>query len=250
LLTLFVGSLADQERDEQLRLQEANHRLAEQGKVREQLAASRERMRMARDLHDTVAHSLAGLVFQLDALGTLMDGAPATAHQTLTRAKGTARQGLEDARAAITNLRAGLIEDLGLVSALQQHVEAANALGRIPITFEQANGDNTTMHTLSQPQANAFFRIAQEAIYNAARHAQARHIQVRLVQEHLPEVAQNYLTLNVQDDGIGFDESAVQDGHYGLRGMRERAALVGAHLRVDSSTGKGTTLSVTLPLNI
>ena len=248
LLTLFVGALADQERDEQARLQAANRRLAERSKMSEQLATSRERMRIARDLHDTVAHSLAGLIFQLDAMGTMMGDAPESTQQMLTRTKNIARQGLKDARAAITNLRAGLVEDSGLIGALQQHVESINSLGRVPIIFEHSHDDDIdpSLDQLSNAQTDALFRIAQEAIYNAARYAQARCIQVQLCQEQIVELRQTYLTLNIIDDGIGFEESAIQNGHYGLRGMRERAEEAGAYLRIDSTKGHGTTLSVTL----
>jgi signal transduction histidine kinase len=248
LLTLFVGSLADLERAEQARLQQALLLLAEQAQMREQLAASRERLRMARELHDTVAHSLAGLVFQLDALGTLIEDAPESALQTLGRAREAARQGLKDARMAVTNLRTDGVEDLGLVSALQQHVETISAQSGVPITFEQINCRESGMGTLNKVSSEALLRIAQEAIYNASRHAHARQIRVKLAKEYVLALAQTNLTLSVEDDGIGFNVSAMQADHYGLRGMRERAALVGAHLQMISSAGKGTLISVVLPL--
>jgi signal transduction histidine kinase len=248
LLTLFVGSLADMERAEQARLQQANQLLAEQAQIREQLAASRERLRMARELHDTVAHSLAGLVFQLDALGTLIGDAPESALQTLAHAKDAARQGLKDARVAVTDLRNDGVKDLGLVSALQQHVETVGAQSGVPITFEQLNYRESGVGTLSKVSSDALLRIAQEAIYNASRHAHAKQIRVKLSIGYVLALAQTGLTLSVEDDGIGFDVSAMQADHYGLRGMRERAALVGAHLQMDSSAGKGTIISVVLPL--
>ncbi|MCL5997214.1 MAG: sensor histidine kinase [Chloroflexi bacterium] len=248
LLTLFVGSLADHERAEQARLQQANLLLAEQSKVREQLATSCERLRMARELHDTVAHSLAGLVFQLDALETQMGDAPESAQQTLARAKDIARQGLSDARVAVTDLRKGIVDDFGLLNALQKHVETATAQGGVPITFEQINCGKAGVNTLNKASSDALFRIAQEAIYNASRHAHARQIRVKLVQEPVPASSQASLKLSVEDDGIGFDASTMQAGHYGLRGMRERAALVGARFRLDSRIGGGTIVSVVLPL--
>jgi signal transduction histidine kinase len=248
LLTLFVGSLADQERAKQARLQHANLLLAEQSQVREQLAASRERLRMARELHDTVAHSLAGLVFQLDALGTLIGDAPEGTLHSLSRAKDIARQGLVDARMAVTDLRRGVVEDQGLLNALQQHIEAVTPQSNVPITFEPINCGGSGVDRLNKASSDALFRIAQEAINNASRHAHAKHIRVKLVQEHMPVSSQINLTLSVEDDGVGFDESAMQDGHYGLRGMRERAELVGAHLCLASSVGKGTIVSVVLPL--
>lgn len=248
LLTLFVGLLADLDRAEQERLQQSNLLLAEQARMREQLATSRERLRMARELHDTVAHSLAGLVFQLDALGTLIDDAPENVQQTLARAKDTARQGLRDARVAVTDLRKDRAEEWELAGALQRHVEAVNSQTDVPITFEQAHCEGAEMGTLNKVYSDALFRIAQEAIYNASRHAHAKQIRVKLVKEYTPESSHASLTLSVEDDGIGFDVSAMQAGHYGLRGIRERSELIGAQLQMDSTAGKGTLISVVLPL--
>jgi signal transduction histidine kinase len=248
LLTLFVGTLSELDRAEQERLQQANLMLAEQAQMREQLATSRERLRMARELHDTVAHSLAGLVFQLDALGTLMDDAPENARQTLACAKDTARQGLHDARMAVTNLRKESAEEAELAGALQRHVEAMNLQTGVPITFEQVHCEGSEMDTLNKVYSDALFRIAQEAIYNATRHAHAKQIHVKLVKEYPPAASCANLTLSVEDDGIGFDESAMQAGHYGLRGIRERSEMIGAQLQMDSRAGKGTLISVILPL--
>ena len=248
LLTLFVGSLADQDRAEQARLQQANLLLAEQARMHEQLATSRERLRVARELHDTVAHSLAGLVFQLDALDTLIGDAPESAVQTLACAKDTARQGLRDARIAVADLRRGSVEELGLLNALQRHVEAVSAQGGVPITFEQVNCGQSGVDALSTASATALLRIAQEAIHNASQHAHAKQIRVKLAQEYVAASSRTNLMLSVEDDGVGFDASAMQTGHYGLRGMRERAALVGAHLEMNSKAGKGTLISVVLPL--
>jgi signal transduction histidine kinase len=248
LLTLFVGSLAELDRAEQARLQQANLLMAEQAQMREQLAASRERLRMARELHDTVAHSLAGLVFQLDALGTLIGDAPECAQQALASAKETARQGLRDARMAVTDLRKDSAEDTELARALQRHVDALRTQDNPPITFEQVNCGAADMGTLNKVYSDALFRIAQEAIYNATRHAHARRIWVKLIKAYTPNSPQASLTLSVEDDGVGFDLSTMQVGHYGLRGIRERAELIGARVQMDSNAGKGTIISVVLPL--
>ncbi len=120
ILAFFVASLADQLRTEQAQLQAANQKLAEQARVREQLATSRERVRLARDLHDTLAHTLAGLVVQMNAIDTLMDVDAPAAKQELGKAQLTAKRGLEETRAAISDLRANIVEELGLSGALQR----------------------------------------------------------------------------------------------------------------------------------
>jgi signal transduction histidine kinase len=250
LLALFVGSLADQERRVQEQLQSANLLLAEQSQIREQLATSRERLRVARELHDTVAHSMAGLVFQLDALDTLIGDGPESVRQMLARAKQVARQGLVDARTAVTGLRASAVGDLGLLKALQQQVNAGNSEGRVPIVFDHVNGPKPVIEMLSETSSDALFRIAQEAMSNAAQHAHASRICVKLIEECMPAAERAQVTLRVEDDGVGFDVSAMESGHYGLRGIRERAALVGAQLQLNSVIGVGTTLSVQIPVEL
>ncbi len=247
-LILFIGFLAELEAAERFRLGAANRQLLEQGKALAQLATSRERMRMARDLHDTVAHSLAGLVFQLDALGMVIKKSPESALKMVADAQRVARQGLVDARSAITDLRAGLVEDSGLADALQQHIENTRVLQRVPITFERTGHNSGANDGLSTEQADALFRVAQEAIHNATHHAHAKHIRVSIATDVLSDVDEKQLTLQVADDGRGFDPNAVPNGHYGLRGMRERAELARAHLKISSEIGKGTTISVSVDI--
>jgi signal transduction histidine kinase len=235
----FVGSLADQQRAEQTALELANRRLAEQAQVREQLATSRERVRLARDLHDTLAHTLAGLVVQAKVVDTLFEKDPAAARRELARAQSVARQGLEETRNAISDLRTSMVEDLGLSGALQRQVELMSQHTELQMKFEQRG----EAPLLEQDCAQTLFRIAQEALNNVERHARARHVAVSLEHRLLP---QHETILRVQDDGVGFDVMALDDERFGLRGMRDRAELIGAHLRVDSTMGAGTTVTVTL----
>jgi signal transduction histidine kinase len=243
VLAYFVGSLADQQRAEQRQLEQANRQLGEQARVREQLAASRERMRLSRDLHDTLAHTLAGLIVQLKAIGTLLDKQPEAAKREILKAEGAARQGLDDTRAAIGDLRANMVRDLGLSGALQRQVQTMNERGSTRTSF-QLVGDEPA---LSDIEAEGLFRIAQEALNNVQRHAGASQASVTL--ESSPSAADPELrrvTISVMDDGVGFDASTLDDSRFGLRGMRERAEELGAHLRVDSAAGRGTAVSVTL----
>jgi signal transduction histidine kinase len=243
VLAYFVGSLADQQRAEQRQLEQANRQLAEQGRVREQLAASRERMRLSRDLHDTLAHTLAGLIVQLKAIGMLLDKQPEAAKREVLKAEGAARQGLDDTRAAIGDLRATMVRDLGLSGALQRQVQTMNERGTTRASFQHI-GDEPA---LSDTEAEGLFRIAQEALNNVQRHAGASQASVTL--ESSPSAADPELrrvTIVVVDDGVGFDANTLDDSRFGLRGMRERAEELGAHLRVDSAAGRGTAVSVML----
>jgi signal transduction histidine kinase len=236
ILAFFVASLADQLRREQAQLRLANEQLAEQARVREQLATTRERVRLSRDLHDTLAHTLAGLVVQMNAIDTLMEVDPPAARAELNKAQVTAKRGLEETRAAISDLRANIVEELGLSGALQRQSDVLQQRTSATVIFESCGKEPQ----LSKEQAETLFRIAQEAMNNIERHAQAKQVHVKL------DTCEG-MAVSIKDDGIGFDADAMEDDRFGLRGMRERAELIGAHLRVDSTAGHGTSVTVSLP---
>jgi signal transduction histidine kinase len=237
IVCFFVASLADRQRAEQHELERANTQLREQAHVREQLAAGRERMNISRDLHDTVAHSLAALSVQLNAVEATL-ATPEQAKAQLAIAKTLVRDGLTDTRQAVAGLRLDAVHDLGLIEALRRHVDSVNRRGRVEVQF---NSDpDTAMLPLPDATADAFFRIVQEALNNAEKHANATRVRVSL---HHRE---DHLDLSVRDDGVGFDQAALDSDRFGLRGMRERAEMIGAHLSVKSAPGSGTTVLVTL----
>jgi signal transduction histidine kinase len=241
----FVGSLADQQRAEHAQLEQANRKLAEQAFVREQLATSRERMRLSRDLHDTVAHKLAALSVQVNAIdAVLRDPAsddPEIVRQEVERARVLVREGLDDARRAIGGLRANAVEDLGLAAALAKLAESVSQRGGLEVTFERRGDDPA----LPADAANALYLIAQEALNNVERHAQAQHAFVTF-DGGTPQAP--VVIIHVADDGIGFGPAVNSKDaqRFGLIGMRERAELIGAQLRVDSQLDAGTTVTVSL----
>jgi signal transduction histidine kinase len=230
---VIAGYLADTWHQEHEALQEANRQVRGYAATIEQLATSRERVRLARAMHDTLAHTLAALVVQLEAVGALQETDPDAAQIHLTKVSQNARIGLDEARQAITDLRSAPVEESGLAGALEQ----------LTRRFAQQNGIRTTCNVQGDPtpllpvQANALYRIAEEALTNIARHADARNVSV-----HLSYV--DGVTLTVQDDGEGFDPQTVEPGRYGLIGIHERATLVDGVVEIDSGPVKGTTLTV------
>ncbi|HEY3341115.1 MAG TPA: sensor histidine kinase, partial [Anaerolineae bacterium] len=236
----FVGALADQQRSEQAQLEAANRQLAEQTHVREHLAATRERVRLARDLHDTLIHTLAGLAVQINAITTLADGDKPTLKRELAFASDMVQDGLNNTRAAIGDLRANVVADLGLSGALQRQVDLVAQRCSTEITFRQ----NGSEPELSDEAGDTLFRIVQEALSNVERHAQAQHASVTLLnlQDASPQIS-----IIIQDDGIGFEPADLDDQRFGLRGMNERAEQIGARLRVDSKAGTGTKVTISLP---
>jgi signal transduction histidine kinase len=230
---VIAGYLADTWRQEHQALLEANRQLRGYAATIEQLATSRERVRLARAMHDTLAHTLAAMVIQLEAVDALHEVNPDAAQTQLSKASQEARTGLEEARRAISDLRSAPVEERGLEEALEQMVRR----------FGQTNGiqANWTLRGTPTPllpvQANAVYRIAEEALNNVERHSGARSLDVSL--EYGTGV-----TLSIHDDGTGFDPYDVDKGRYGLLGIRERATLVDGEVDIISAPDTGTTLVV------
>lgn len=237
----FVGSLADRQRAEHAQLQEANRELAKQGRVREQLAASRERISLSRDLHDTVAHTLAALSVQMNAIAAVLEGPQPAARREVAHASALVKEGLNSTRQAISGMRANQVADLGLGEALRQQAEGMAQRTGLQVAFECTGPE----FDVDDEVAGTLFRIGQEAMNNVERHSQAGQVQVSLLYQ-ADAAATKSVVLTVRDDGTGFDADAILDqDRFGLLGMRERAAMIDAHLRIDSSLGHGTTVTAT-----
>jgi len=201
-----------------------------------------ERLRIARDWHDTMEQQLMGVNLLLaDASAELSPGdTSAAATQSLKLARRILGYCREESRASIRDLRSLTLEARGLPGALEEFlrplVQAAGA--EFSLTVTGAPG------RLGGRQEQHLLRLAQEAVANAARHAQARKIEVRLT--HLPREVR----LEVRDDGDGFDCANVlgtSEGHFGLQGMAERAEKIGGVFRIESAPGAGTGIVVTVP---
>ena len=234
-VVLFVRQAEARKRAQELLLDlEVAHRKLQQYAAQvEELTISRERERMARELHDTLAQGLAGLVLQLEAADShLENGNPARAQAVVLQAMQRARTTLDEARRAIQALRPAALEQGSLV----------DAIGREADQFAANTGIRTTLEVDASPpevspeMAQDVLRIVQESLTNVSRHAQASHVLVRLARSN------GGLQVVVQDDGVGFDPAKVleQPGRFGLAGMQERARRLGGELWVESERGRGT----------
>jgi signal transduction histidine kinase len=230
---VIAGYLADTWRREHKALQTANQQLRGYAATIEHLATSRERVRLARAMHDTLAHSLAALVVQLEAVDALIETNLEAAQAQLDKVRDEARVGLDETRQAIADLRSAPIEESGLSGALEYLTKQFSQQHGIQAAW-QVEGTPTPLLPV---QANALYRIAEEALTNIARHADARHVFVRLSYA-------DGVTLAIKDDGEGFDPQAIDTDRYGLIGIYERATLVDGTVQIDSTPGHGTTLTV------
>jgi signal transduction histidine kinase len=201
----------------------------------EQFAVIAERQRLAHDLHDSVAQSLYSLTLYTEAAaGALDDGAPATVAAHLCEIRRIAQDALREMRLLIFNLRPPVLEREGLVAALQARLDAveARAALRTELRYE---GDEQ----LPLPIKEAIYHIAQEALNNTLKHAQARRVAVHL------SFSDTATRLRIADDGCGFDpDAAARAGGLGLRGIRERVQQLGGQLAIRSAPGAGTCITV------
>ncbi len=210
-------------------------RLAQQARY---AAVARERLRIARDLHDTLAHSMMAMLTEIRVLRRLLATNPEAMTEELARAEETAHQGLEEARAAIIQMRFNPVRDAGLAAALGEFIKRFVERTGIPVDYTS----DAPARAFADERAETLFRIAEEAMRNVERHAGATRVTMSL---RTPSGGHG-LTLTIADDGIGFDVQAARPGHYGLAGLREQAQLIGAALTIDSAPQQGTTISVAL----
>jgi signal transduction histidine kinase len=210
-------------------------------------AVTRERLRLARDLHDTLAHSLMALLTQIRLVRKLRKRWPESELEAeLARAESVAASGLTEARAAITQMRHNGVRETGLGSALEERLarfRERTGLAAVLQVEPAAAG-------LANERAETVFRIAEEALHNVERHAQAHGLTLQLGSVSASDggsadagVVQR-MRLEITDDGVGFDPALPKPGHYGLRGIEEQAALIGARLELHSQPGQGTRIVV------
>ena len=196
-----------------------------------------ERSRMAREIHDTLAQGFVGVSLQLEITGNLLGAAKIDeARSQVEEAKALVREGLSDARQSIWELRSGAVE-AGLPERMRQMVDRVG--GERGAVELKVGG---TYRAVGAEMEREVMRIAQEAVTNAVRHAEAGQVVVELRYETTA------LRLSVVDDGAGFVMDEVASGRFGLVGMRERADRIGGELEIVSEPGSGTALRLRVPV--
>jgi len=191
-----------------------------------------ERSRIARELHDEVGQTLTGVMLQVEGLAAKI---PKELREQLDELRETARSGTEDVRRIARQLRPEALEDLGLRSAL---ASLATSFGeQAGIQIQRRLEPDVA---LSEEQELVIYRVAQEALTNVARHADARRVELSL------DDVSGQTVLIVRDDGRGLSPGTLPSSR-GIRGMRERAMLIGAQLEINSQPGGGTEIRLSIP---
>jgi PAS domain S-box-containing protein len=228
--TTFLATLADQ-----AAIAAANARLVA---VAQEKVALEERQRLARELHDSLSQAFFGIEMGATQARELVKLDPAGVAHRIDYVLQLAEAGQAEMRALILEMRPELLEAEGLAAALDKQVQALRARHSIAAQTI-ANGEPASPFKVKE----ALYRIAQEALQNTVKHAQARRVDVYL------EAPNRMVVLKIVDDGIGFDPEGTFPGHLGLHSMRERARGVGGSLEVVSNPGQGTRIVATVPLS-
>lgn len=241
-VSAFTLQTRERRKSEQLLrdLEAAHEKLREYAAQVEKLTLAEERQRMARELHDTLAQGLAGLILQLEAIDShLNQGHQEQAQAFVQQAMLRARSTLADARRAIVDLRTGSPSPEDLQQAIRWEVSR----------FKEATGIDCSLNMqlpagIPSSVSEGAKRAVSEGLSNIARHAQAKRASVDI------ETTDGMLVVTIQDDGVGLRSSVAESkpGHYGLTGLRERARMAGGTFEINSQPGEGTRMALRLPL--
>jgi len=218
-----------------------NARSVAEDRLRRTMEASeRERGHWARELHDETLQGLGALRVLLAS--ALRRGSPETLSRAVSEAVDELAAEIDKLRALITELRPAALDELGLTAAIEALAERSSATGGIEIRGEVSlDPDGDSGERLSPELESTVYLLVQEALTNVVKHARAERVDLRVA------AADGRITVEVRDDGVGFDPAAATSG-FGLIGMRERLAITGGNLEISSSPGQGTELRAELPL--
>lgn len=205
-------------------LRQANIQLEKYAKESEIMVATRERNRLAREIHDTLGHALTGIITGIEACTALLDVAPEAAKQQLAVIADVARQGMTDVRRSVKALRPDVLEKFNLEKALLQIIEEMRAVTNTEIFYQCT----TDLNGFNDDEEEIIYRIVQECITNAIRHGKAKKIWIQIDREYY------LLKLCVKDNGTGCKE--IEKG-FGLHHMEERLKMLQGELSYDGSDG-------------
>jgi signal transduction histidine kinase len=198
-------------------------------------AALEERQKLARELHDSVSQAIFSISLQARTAQTLVRTDPSRVEEPLGHIASLSQAAMAEMRALIFELRPESLQNEGLVAAIAKQVSALHARHNIEVQTELCEEPALTLE-----QKQGVYRIAQEALHNTVKHARASQVTIKV------ECDEEWLTLEVKDNGIGFAPAGKFPGHLGLQSMRERAAKLGGTLQIESAPGEGTCIRLRL----
>lgn len=201
-------------------------------------AQEEERKRVAREIHDGPAQSIANLVFRVELAQKMMDKDKDKAKEELKTLKDMVRYSVKDVRKIIYDLRPMSLDDLGLIPTIRRYIEKFEEQTNLEVELKVIGNSKNIPKT----HEITIFRIIQEALNNVHKHAEARHCDLKI------EFTNSNINVLIVDDGVGFEIDEVSEGKYGLINMRERCELINAKMNINSSN-TGTRVSIRAPLD-
>jgi len=204
------------------------------------LAQELERRKWALEVHDGITQSMANIYYRLQACRKLLVKDPLAAQQDLEKIEELMSEAIAEARGIIDDLRPSILDDVGLIPALEKYLKRVKEENHISVSFEVGR----SIPRLSSEVETAVYRIIQEALSNARKHARATEVKVEVASQG------NRLVAKVADNGCGFDVEMVdaEGDNWGLIGMRERAEIIGSSLQIESSIEQGTLVRLEVPI--
>jgi PAS domain S-box-containing protein len=195
---------------------------------------------LAYDIHDGLVQDIVGAQMALESVIECVGETELDCMQELVLLRGLLRKAIGEGRRMITTLRPMIIDEMGVVEAVHYLVAEEEEAKRLNVTFTH----DVEFDRLAPMLEGIVFRIVQESLNNVRRHAEVQDAEVRLQQ------TDSTLLIEIEDRGVGFDPAQIKDHHFGLEGIRERARLFGGHAEIRSIVGKGTIVSVQLPIEL
>jgi signal transduction histidine kinase len=198
----------------------------------------RDRQMVSYEIHDGLVQQLAAAIMQLEVFRRVSEHKAKEVWKDFETGVQMLNESMREARRLINGLRSPILDELGVVAAVEDLVSQGSAQDKPEIDFVH----HLDCERLAPSLENVVFRIVQESLTNARRYSQSERVLIRLTQRH------DYIRIEVQDWGVGFNLKEVGEGHFGLEGIQERARLFGGSATIKSALGKGTRIVVQLPL--
>lgn len=234
IMGAFITSIIKQSTDRQRLIDELTQSRASLMKMEREAGRLTERQRLARDIHDTLAQHFTSIIIHLSAA---KHGNPEAIREAVQQAENAAREGLNEVRRIVWDMRPEQIEKASLIEAVEEAAARWSAENGVLIKMNVTG----TPRSLPSAAETALLRISQEAMHNISKHAQAKIVNITF------SFMDDVLAMDIADDGLGFDPSKPSDG-FGLKTMRGRIEELGGTLTIESERGGGTAIAVSLPL--
>jgi signal transduction histidine kinase len=234
IIGAFISSIIIQSTDRQRLIDDLTRSRANLMKAEREAGRLTERQRLARDIHDTLAQHFTSIVMHLSAAKY---SNPESVQSEVQQAEDAAREGLDEIRRIVWDMRPEQIEKASLVEAVEELAARWSAENSVLVKMKVTG----TPHSLPSSAETALLRISQEAMHNITKHAQAKNVNITF------SFMEDVFVMDIADDGLGFDLSKASDG-FGLKTMRDRIEELSGIFTIESEQGRGTAIAVSLPI--